>query len=106
VPDAKVELIKEGEVIDEDITDEYGNYTLTPGGLNAYTINASKGGYCINVSQDVTVTEYETVVNFEYDTGLIPYPDFDYVLDCIYLWKTEMISFDKMLDVTYCWKKT
>ena len=106
ITNATVILTQDGSPIETTTSDNSGKYQLFAPVIGDYTIEVSKTGYATE-SQDVSLTTQEAItIDFRYDSGLIPEdPEFDYVLDCIYLWKGEgKLSFDKMLDIIYYWK--
>jgi len=107
LPGATVELSKDTMPIDTDTTDANGNYTLSVSETGDYTVTVSKSGY-VSETQDISIPAVlgEYTLDFVDNDALVPEdPTFDYVLDCIWLWKGEgLISFDKILDVIFYWK--
>ena len=106
IADATVTLLHGSTTVATTTSNGDGEYELLAPSTGDYTIEVSKTGYATE-SQDVSMTTAEAItMNFRYNSGLIPEdPSFDYVLDCVWLWKGPgLINFDKVLDVVFYWK--
>ena len=107
LPGATVELFKDATRIDTDTTDVNGDYTLSASETGDYIVTVSKSGYA-SETQGIPITAVpgEYTLDFVSNDALVPEdPNFDYVLDCVWLWKGPgLINFDKVLDVVFYWK--